>query len=372
MPEEEEAAKEPIQKQIDEIIGETNVGRVKCVKTGYELVEFEEFTKHDKGCWLRFMKTPPAAGDADPKKAPAKGAKGAATDDLKACIGRAWVSFADLLQPGAVETKQRVFLETCAPLSRKTNEDGTEEEVEETEYEKVFEESKAYVHLKLALSAAVCPATPEKPEPQPSEIVPVKQFITWPYSKDPCDDFSKQVTLAVESMAKEFYNQFKKQYIDISSKKLTEAEEIAKFDECKKEFFYEINTQGKYHILKEKMKKSIVRIVKEHFARTDQSIKGITRDARDHFYSELYNFLVSRMRATVRQLVERKRNELHNNIIIPKEQGQLETDHLIEKTLGESTIQRYKRLSMEQEDLYNNQPKAEEYVIKLCDEMEGD
>jgi disulfide oxidoreductase YuzD len=43
-------------------------------------------------------------------------------------------------------------------------------------------------------------------------------------------------------MAKEFYNQFKKQYIDISNKKLTEAEEIAKFDECKKEFFYEINT----------------------------------------------------------------------------------------------------------------------------------
>jgi len=39
----------------------------------------------------------------------------------------------------------------------------------------------------------------------------------------------------------------------------------------KKEFFYEINTQGKYHILKEKMKKSIVRIVKEHFNRTDIS-----------------------------------------------------------------------------------------------------
>jgi hypothetical protein len=120
------------------------------------------------------------------------------------------------------------------------------------------------------------------------------------------------------------------------------------------------------------MKKSIVRIVKEHFKRNDQSIKGITRDQRDHFYSELYNFLVARMRMTVKQLVERKRNELHNNIIIPKEQGQLETDHLIEKTLGESTIQRYKRLSMEQEDLYNNQAKAEEYVIKLCDEMEGD
>ena len=27
---------------------------------------------------------------------------------------------------------------------------------------------------------------------------------------------------------------------------------------------------------------------------------------------------------------------------------------------------------MEHEDLYNNQAKAEEYVVKLCDEMEGD
>jgi hypothetical protein len=51
----------------------------------------------------------------------------------------------------------------------------------------------------------------EKQEPQPNEIVPVKQFITWPYSKDPCDDFGKQITLAVESLAKEFYGLFKKQ-----------------------------------------------------------------------------------------------------------------------------------------------------------------
>jgi hypothetical protein len=59
-----------------------------------------------------------------------------------------------------------------------------------------------------------------------------------------------------------------------------------------KEFFYEINTQGKYHILKEKMKKSIVRIVKEHFKREETSIRGIKKDEFKQFYSELYNFLV--------------------------------------------------------------------------------
>jgi hypothetical protein len=56
------------------------------------------------------------------------------------------------------------------------------------------------------------------------------------------------------------------------------------FEERKKEFLYEINTSGKYHILKEKLKKTIVRIVKEHFKKTG-SIRGLYKDERDHFYS---------------------------------------------------------------------------------------
>ena len=85
---------------------------LKRAKDGYELVEMEELVRYDRGCWLRFMKVPPSSNDADAgaKKAPAKGAKGAPTDDLKPVFGRAWVSFADLLKPGSTETKQRVQL----------------------------------------------------------------------------------------------------------------------------------------------------------------------------------------------------------------------------------------------------------------------
>jgi len=78
------------------------------------------------------------------------------------------------------------------------------------------------------------------------------------------------------------------------------------------------------------------------------------------------------MRQTVRDLVDRKRNELHANVIIPKVQQEIETEHVIEKNLGESAIERYRRLSNEQENLYNNPAKAEEYIVKLCEEMEGD
>jgi len=73
--------------------------------------------------------------------------------------------------------------------------------------------------------------------------------------------------LAVESLAKEFYTMFKRNILaEIKNPQNTTMQEaLDKFNDQKKEFFYEINTQGKYHILKEKMKKSIVRIVREHF-----------------------------------------------------------------------------------------------------------
>lgn len=64
------------------------------------------------------------------------------------------------------------------------------------------------MHLNLNLTNPIMQSTPPKPLPKPAEIVGQKQFITWPYSKEPTDDFCKQVTLATESLAKEFYNMF--------------------------------------------------------------------------------------------------------------------------------------------------------------------
>jgi len=128
------------------------------------------------------------------------------------------------------------------------------------------------------------------------------------------------VTLAAESLAKEFFQMFKKDLVESMTNSLENITEMnRKFEDMKKEFFYEINTQGKYHIMKEKMKKSIVRIVREHFKRDDPSFRGLTKDQRDHFYGKLYEFLVDKMRSTVKSLVARKRNELHDNIVIPQE-----------------------------------------------------
>jgi hypothetical protein len=245
------------------------------------------------------MKLPPSEEPAggDPKAAAAKGApakgapaKGApAGGDMKPYFGRAWLNLDALLQPGALEVKQRVFLETCPPMVKKAGEDGIERYVwSEEPFDNIFEGQRSYIYIKLTMSDSVTPPTSQNPEPLPQDVVPVKQFIRWPFSKDPTDDFKKQIALAVESLAKEYYNLFATELQEEQqNREKSEKQRQEAFEERKKEFLYEVNTTGKYHIMKEKMKKTIVRIVKEHFGKQtgEAGVKGIYKDERDHFYS---------------------------------------------------------------------------------------
>jgi hypothetical protein len=48
---------------------------------------------------------------------------------------------------------------------------------------------------------------------------------------------------------------------------------------------------GKYKVLKERLKKSIVKICRDKFQKQG-AITGITTDQKDQFYSELYVFLM--------------------------------------------------------------------------------
>jgi len=77
------------------------------------------------------------------------------------------------------------------------------------------------------------------------------------------------------------------------------------------------------------MKKTIVRIVREHFGKNNESIKGLHKDQRDHFYSELYCYLVQQMKITVQEMCKNERDELHLNVAVPPEQAEREKDHLI-------------------------------------------
>ena len=52
------------------------------------------------------------------------------------------------------------------------------------------------------------PVVSEKPETKVEEVVEGKQFVRWPFSKKPTDDFCKQVAIAIKSLTREYYNKF--------------------------------------------------------------------------------------------------------------------------------------------------------------------
>jgi len=169
------------------------VGVSVCDKNGFELIEFEEFVREDGGVWLTFSKLPvsdPVVVD-DPKAKKAPPPKGkAATEDLKPTFGKAWVDLSDLKKPGAKYTCQRVFINTVPPATKEVV-DGKDVFTDQTDHDSLFETAKTYVHFKIELSEPVTPLVPTQPEPKPREIVPVKTFIRWPYSKIATDDFCK-------------------------------------------------------------------------------------------------------------------------------------------------------------------------------------
>lgn len=57
-----------------------------------------------------------------------------------------------------------------------------------------------------------------------------------------------------------------------------------------------MNVYGKYKLMKDKLKKNIVRICLDKFKKTG-TLTGITADQKDQFYSEIYQFLILESRS---------------------------------------------------------------------------
>jgi len=77
-------------------------------------------------------------------------------------------------------------------------------------------------------------------------------------------------------------------------------------------------------LLKEKLKRFIIRIVREKFGKTED-IKGIFKDTRDQFYSELFAYLSDEVKVAMDEYVQLKRDELHEDVISSFNQSRKET-----------------------------------------------
>lgn len=175
--------------------------------------------------------------------------------------------------------------------------------------------------------------------------------------KDPEGDFRKQLSLAIESINKEYLGMFEE---DLKREGIGGCSDET-FEARKEQFLYDFNTSRKYHNMKEKLKKTIVKIVRDTFKKR-QHFKGLHMDDRDHFYSTLYAHLVNQIQICLTEMVETRKDILHENVLISdKKAAQHEIDVLVDSHTKETEDERLARLAEEYEEL-GELDKAHSYI----------
>lgn len=329
---------------------------VSQVKKADELIELEECVKAETGVWVFFNKLLPKEDDeAHDTKKKGKG-KSAAVEEEKPVYGRAWLDLSSLKDPGETKVEARIFLETAEFHKPKTEEEQAEKDQKDAAEEdneeppKVFEEAETYIMCKLEINEPIIPSEEDfVHQALPHDLIEPKSVAQSKIKpmKDPEGDFKKQLKLAIESINKVYLNMFEE---DLKREGIGGCSDET-FEARKEQFLYDFNISGKYHIMKEKFKKTVVKIVRETFKKK-KAFKGLHMDEQDHFYSILYAHLVNQIQGCIKDMVETRKDVLHENVLISdKKEAQKEIDTLIDSHTHETEDERLARLCEEYEEL---------------------
>lgn len=121
---------------------------------------------------------------------------------------------------------------------------------------------------------------------------------------------------------------------------------------------YDFNVSGKYKILKDRIKKVIVHLCENYFTEqmaNNKSFNGVSCTIRDQFYSDIYNFLVSKYRQTLQELIFEKKETLSEVEVLSPQAQKKNVDKLLNTYSQESPEERISRIVEEYEALGNCQ-----------------
>lgn len=367
-PEAEGDAQEENKEQEDEGEGQvkTHMEDVSITETkkSDDLVELEESIKSEEGCWVYFNKVlpKPDEDEKDNKKKP-KG-KGAPVEEAKPVFGRAWLDLTNFKEPGETKISTKIFLETSeAPKPKVEEGEGDQEpapeaneEEEKVELVKVFEDARTYIILDFEISEPHVPTAEDFViQALPHDLV--KPKVPAKPKKDPEGDFRKQLSIAIESINIEYLKMFEE---DLRREGIGGCSDET-FEARKEQFLYNFNTSGRYHNMKEKLKKTIVRIVRNTFDKKN-TFKGLHMDDRDHFYSVMYSHLVNQIQLCLSGMVSGRKDTLHENVLVrDKKLSEKEVEILVNLKTKESEDEKLARLAQEYEEL-GDWDKAHGYI----------
>jgi len=292
------------------------------------LVSFEELFTDEGGIWVNFTKKPTITDDEAKKKYKGK----PPPEPLVASSGRGFIDLSALRKPGSTQVEQRVSLNDA---SEGANFHG-----------------RTYVFLSISITPAITPIP--KPRPTPQDIIPplppIPKYIP---SKNASEDYFRQARLAYKALAQEYYKTFE----------LEEDAMDPEFKERRKEhFLYSLNMSGKGNILKHKLKKSVVRIVKE-ICPSASSLKGLSFTQQDRVYTELYGTLNDTSSKAIESVRLDASKQLREELVPSRDFSLKQKELKLESMTGETADQRLKRLYEEKE--FQGQTEAAKEIMKL-------
>ena len=375
-------------------------------KSGDKFVELEQDINNEKGAILELQFIPPP--DEDPKKRPKP--KGMLPDEINPLYAVAWVDYSKLNEtPGLTELEIRAKLMTREKYEK--NIDDLEKIINKKvfnpyspEYEKLnptkepdkdnnkegqpqpnnnnnnnnnlnsqeidsskdfLEKAGTYIRIRIMLSQPVNPVLPDIDLPEPILFIKKEKPPKKPITPEEIEnDLLRQFKIAIAAIAKVYDealgesakgNLLKRDKGNVAQTTKKEDKEQYAY-----KFLDKFNSSGRADLLKEKLKKFIVRIVRDKFGKKKTPIKGVFKDERDQFYSELYGYLTDILKKASKEFVELKKDELHENVITPFAQSKKEIMEYITRENKEPEDKRLLRLSKENE-LLNDFSKAVKY-----------
>lgn len=347
-------------------------------KCGDKFIEFEEDINIEEGTILELQFIPPA--DEDPKKRPKP--KGINPEEVKPIYAVSWIDFSKFHNtPGLTEIVLRSKLLTkefyekrIDDLEKKINKkvfNPNNEEIQkmvkenEEENRDYIEKAQTYIYLRIAMSQPVNPLLPNVELPVPIDLLKNPPAPKKPMTVEEIEkDLIRQFKIAIAAIAKVYDESMgdtaKGQLVKREKGNIVSYSKREEKENSLSKFFDKFNTSGRADLLKEKLKKFIVKIVREKYGKKGVPVKGVHKNKEDQFYSELYAYLSDAIKQAIDEFVQLKKDELHENVIVSFAQSKKEIMNYAIRQNKEPEDKRLLRLSRENE-LLNDYSKALKY-----------
>jgi len=241
-----------------------------------------------------------------------------------------------LMTPGTAQLYSRFSLKDVTGVSSNSERDPTvvEEEVEEGDVvprvvSMVGPELMLYAQFNAPLIAA--PPPPPEPVLMPSDLVAARPAAPRAPPVSAVKLLRNEVRDAATSIVSEIYTLFGS---DTSSQSMSP-------DQRRRQLLYHLNTGGAYHALREKLKHSMGRLVKERFPAEAALAPGSVEHGK--FVSELYVFLMEEVFSVINNMFAEgaggatiaesdpaeQKNESKSDAVPPKDTNKVEPSMLI-------------------------------------------